>query len=49
MADRDIPDVEIETLHDPDRYSPVQIQRACRLARLLGRGRLILLEPPQRS
>jgi hypothetical protein len=48
MADRDVPDVEIETLHDPARYSSVQIQRACRIARLLGRGRLILLEPPQR-
>ena len=48
MADRDVPDVEIETLHDPARYSSTQIQRACRIARLLGRGRLILLEPPQR-
>jgi hypothetical protein len=48
MAERDVPDVHIETLHDPGRYTSAQIRCACRLARLLGRGRLILLEPPKR-
>jgi hypothetical protein len=48
MADRDLPDVHIETLHEPDRYTHTQIERACRIARLLGRGRLVLLEPPRR-
>ncbi len=40
--------VQIETLEHPSRYSREQIDRACRIALLLGRGRLVLLEPPQK-
>jgi hypothetical protein len=40
--------VHIETLHNPVRYTYAQIERACALAQLLGRGKLILVEPPQR-
>lgn len=43
-----IPGVHIETLHNPTRYSFVQIERACNLAALLGRGKLVLVEPPLR-
>jgi hypothetical protein len=41
------PTVHIETLQDPRSYTPEQIEHACRLATLLGRGRLVLVEPPQ--
>jgi len=40
--------VQIETLEHPSRYSAAQIDRACRIALLLDRGKLILVEPPQR-
>ncbi len=40
-----IPGVHIETLHNPTRYSYAQIERACSLAALLGRGKFVLVEP----
>jgi hypothetical protein len=43
-----IPGVHIETLHNPTRYSYKQIERACTLAALLNRGKLVLVEPPAR-
>lgn len=43
-----IPGVHIETLHNPTRYSYKQIERACTLAALLNRGKLVLVEPPTR-
>ena len=42
------PGVHIETLHDPARYSSLQIEQACALASMLNRGKLVLVEPPQR-
>jgi hypothetical protein len=44
-----IPGVHIETLHNPTRYSFSQIERACALAALLNRGKLVLVEPPRNS
>jgi hypothetical protein len=41
------PHVHLETLHDPARYSFAQVHRARRIAYALGRGRLVLCEPPQ--
>jgi hypothetical protein len=38
----------VETLEDPRRYTAAQIERARRLAALLGRGRLVLCEKPAR-
>jgi hypothetical protein len=43
-----IPGVHIETLHNPVRYSPAQIDRACYIAHMLRRGKFVLCEPPQR-
>jgi hypothetical protein len=43
-----IPGVHIETLHSPLEYSPKQLDLACKIAGLLGRGRLLLLEPPRK-
>jgi hypothetical protein len=43
-----IPGVYIETIHNPVRYSPQQIEKACRVAAVLGRGKLVLVEQPQR-
>jgi hypothetical protein len=43
-----IPGVHIETLHHPQAYTAAQLDLACRIAGLLGRGRLLLLEPPRR-
>ena len=40
--------VHIETLNDPRLYSQDQIERACRIASLLCRGRLVLVEPPKK-
>jgi hypothetical protein len=40
--------VLIETLDDPLRYTPEQLRRARLIAELLGRGRLILCETPER-
>ena len=42
-----IPGVHIETLHNPTRYSFAQIERACAMAALLNRGKLVLVEPPR--
>jgi hypothetical protein len=44
-----IPGVHIETLHNPTRYSYAQIEKACTLAALLNRGKLVLVEPPRSS
>jgi hypothetical protein len=43
-----IPGAHIETLFDPLRYSPAQIETACALAQFLDRGKLVLVEPPRR-
>jgi hypothetical protein len=43
-----IPGVHIETLHNPIRYTYAQIEQACKIAAALGRGKLILAEPPRR-
>jgi len=43
-----IPGVHIETVHNPVRYTYAQIEQACRIAAALGRGKLILAEPPRR-
>lgn len=42
-----MPGVHVETLHNPCRYDPDQIERACALAGALKRGKLILVEPPE--
>ena len=42
-----IPGVHIETLHNPTRYPYSQIEKACTLAALLNRGKLVLVEPPR--
>lgn len=38
---------EIQTLVNPVSYSAAQINRAAHLAALLGRGKLVLAEPPE--
>jgi hypothetical protein len=43
-----IPGVHIETLHNPVRYTYAQIEKACAIAQLLNRGKLVLVEPPRR-
>ena len=43
-----IPGVHIETLHNPVRYTYSQIEKACAIAQMLNRGKLVLVEPPQR-
>jgi hypothetical protein len=43
-----IPDVNVETLHNPVRYSHAQIAKACAVAHALNRGRLVLVEAPER-
>jgi hypothetical protein len=43
-----IPGVHIETIHNPVRYSYAQIERACVIAQMLNRGKLVVCEPPQR-
>ena len=40
--------VHIETLDHPVRYTADQLDRARRIAALLGRGRLVLCEAPAR-
>ena len=42
-----IPGVHIETLHNPTRYTYAQIEKACTLAAVLNRGKLVLVEPPR--
>lgn len=44
-----IPGVHIVTLQNPVRYTYGQIERACAIAKLLGRGKLVLCEPPRRQ
>jgi hypothetical protein len=44
-----IPGIHIETLHSPQAYTPKQLDLACKVAGLLGRGRLLLVEPPRRQ
>ena len=39
--------VHIETIHEPNRYTHGQIERACTIAQLLGRGKLVLVEAPR--
>lgn len=41
------PVFEIETLTNPVRYSYAQVERAGLLAAFLGRGKLVLCEPPE--
>jgi len=43
-----IPGVHIETLHNPVKYTYAQIEKACALAQVLNRGKLVLVEPPRR-
>ena len=40
--------VQVETLDHPARYTNEQLDRACRIAKVLARGKLVLAEPPQR-
>jgi hypothetical protein len=40
--------VQIETIHDPARYTHAQLSRASAIARLLGRGKLVLVEALER-
>ena len=42
------PGVQIETLRDPARYTTGQIDKALVVAATLGRGKLVLVEPPMR-
>jgi hypothetical protein len=42
------PGVHIETLHDPGGYTYAQLEKACKVAQLLARGKLVLVEPPKR-
>jgi hypothetical protein len=44
-----IPGIHIETLHSPQAYTSKQLDLACKVAGLLGRGRLLLVEPPRRN
>jgi hypothetical protein len=46
--DMQIPGVHIETLHNPVRYTYAQIEKACAIAQMLNRGKLVLVEPPRR-
>ena len=43
-----IPGVHIETLQNPVRYTYSQIEKACAIAQMLNRGKLVLVEPPNR-
>jgi hypothetical protein len=43
-----IPGVHIETIHNPCRYTYAQIEKACKVAKLLARGKLVLVEAPNR-
>ena len=38
--------IHVETLHDPARYTSAQVECAAQIAHALGRGRLVLCEPP---
>jgi len=39
--------IQIETLQNPAQYTYAQIEKACSLAALLNRGKLVLVEPPR--
>jgi hypothetical protein len=41
-----IPGMHIETLDSPQAYTAKQLDLACKVAGLLGRGRLLLVESP---
>lgn len=43
-----IPGVHVETAYNPAWYTSEQLDFACAFAYRLGRGRLMLLEPPRR-
>jgi hypothetical protein len=43
-----IPGAWVETLKNPSKYTPHQLDKAIRLASILNRGRFILTETPQR-
>lgn len=43
-----VPDVHIETIHSACRYTYCQIDKARAIAQKLGRGKLVLVEPPKR-
>jgi hypothetical protein len=43
-----IPGAHVETLHNPVRYTYAQIEKACAIAHLLNRGKLVVCEEPQR-
>jgi hypothetical protein len=38
--------VHIKTIHEPNRYTHGQLERARVIARLLGRGKFVLVEAP---
>jgi hypothetical protein len=40
--------VHIETIYNLRRYTYAQIDRACAIAQRLGRGKLVLVQPPKR-
>jgi hypothetical protein len=42
------PGLWIETLAKPQTYTDAQLDRACRIAYMLNRGKLVLCEGPQR-
>jgi hypothetical protein len=42
------PGIHIETLHSPVNYPPAQLERAFAIARALKRGKMVLVEPPER-
>jgi hypothetical protein len=43
-----LPQIHVETVGNPLRYSFAQIERACRIAQALNRGRFVLAERPSR-
>ena len=43
-----MPGVHVETIHNPRRYAYAQIETARAIAQRLGRGKLVLVEPPKR-
>ena len=43
-----MPGVHVETIHNRRDYTSAQIERACAIAQRLGRGKLVLAEPPER-
>ncbi len=43
-----IPGAHLVTLYNPVGYTPAQIDKACAIAHLLGRGQFVLCESPRR-